>query len=434
MRKIANIVVGRARNFLAPILRRADKWRRQVIPTLLVGIAKAQTLVVAEVARQVRRPASKGRLEQTVLAAWKSLRRHLNSKAWDRFENEVNEDFEAEVGRRVDPLTPIAFDPTEVAKPRAQKMEHLGLIRDADESARRGSAVIVPGYWQVTSFAFPWDLETPVPLVNLIYSLEDPKGPKSQNEAFGIAFGRIRRATGGNGVLLIDRRGDADYVLQELQDLQLRSVVRMRGDRLVQDELGRCLGAMGDLIRAQPEMGEMVLKARRGGRKVKVLVEYRWKQIWVPGLRGPRWLIGVHAKFQRIDKRETEGWWYLLTDVPVQDARDAERVIRWYSLRWLAEESIQFVKEELGQEEVRVLKFRGIRRLVQLTYWFLALCGFVLLDLAARTRRSLWKLAEVLRVVAARFLAYRVRRAIARIFENRRTLWKFRAEVAGEAG
>ena len=56
--------------------------------------------------------------------------------------------------------------------------------------------------------------------------------------------------------------------------------------------------------------------------------------------------------------------WYLLTDWAVTDAQSAVRIFRFYRRRWAVEDTFKFIKTSFGIEEVQMLSFEAIRRLV----------------------------------------------------------------------
>ena len=56
--------------------------------------------------------------------------------------------------------------------------------------------------------------------------------------------------------------------------------------------------------------------------------------------------------------------WILLTDWPVHTADDAVRIFRFYRRRWAVEDTFKFIKTSFGIEEVQMLGFEAMRRLV----------------------------------------------------------------------
>lgn len=56
--------------------------------------------------------------------------------------------------------------------------------------------------------------------------------------------------------------------------------------------------------------------------------------------------------------------WYLLTDWSVADADSAVRIFRFYRRRWAVEDTFKFIKTSFGIEEVQMLSFEAVQRLV----------------------------------------------------------------------
>ena len=56
----------------------------------------------------------------------------------------------------------------------------------------------------------------------------------------------------------------------------------------------------------------------------------------------------------------------LLTNLPVETAEDARRVLRYYARRWECEEGIRFLKSEINLEQIRTFNWTAICRLVLL--------------------------------------------------------------------
>jgi len=410
--KLSRMILSRVGRFCGPVLAEtADAYRKKFIPEMMAGVVKAGSLVAAEVARTTQEEG------ETTAGAWKSIRNQLNSKLWDKREEAINRAFSRQQGRWVDRRTVIAVDLSDLSKRFARKMDQLELVRDADESARRKTDVINPGYWLFESYTFGWDDRTPIPLVDFVYSLNEGGFP-SENAALEHGFREIHRVTEGQGVIVIDRRGDASFVLELLEGLSMAFCTRMRGDRTLYDDDGRSIGSVYQVAQGLRLEGRMQLKRRKGSRTLKLEVDYGYRRVRVSGLKKPCYLVAARGTFENVDRADTEGWWYLLTSEPVLTAADAKRVLGWYRLRWKAEEAIQFLKEELGLETVRMLRFRRIRRFVQIAFWVMALLVEVMAGLARSTLHQLYTLGQVLRVVTADFLLYRIRRALAIFFRD----------------
>ena len=77
----------------------------------------------------------------------------------------------------------------------------------------------------------------------------------------------------------------------------------------------------------------------------------------------------------------------LLTNLPVQNADDAKRILLFYVRRWECEEGIRFLKSQVHLEKIRTFRWCVIRRLVLLAVLVMIYVGWILethLDLTER--------------------------------------------------
>ena len=56
----------------------------------------------------------------------------------------------------------------------------------------------------------------------------------------------------------------------------------------------------------------------------------------------------------------------LFTNLPVENSRDAKRILRLYIRRWESEETIRFLKSQVNLEKIRTFNWTAICRLVLL--------------------------------------------------------------------
>lgn len=408
-RKLLRMAKARLGRVLEPALKVVDARRRGVLPRILQGIMIGGTTVVAEIARHMCGD------PQEFEATRKSIEKHLNSGAWDDRESKATAAMERWVGRQVRTLTPIWVDNSEIAKPYARKMEGLSRVRDADQASRRRELVTEPGYWKLDAQAEIWKPGDPVPLAQLVYGIgaHTVGHLLSENEARATLYDRIAAATEGRGLIVEDRGFDGDVNYQLLRARKLHFLIRQVGERYVQDEHGQTLGSVrvvGERIFLE---GQTILKFKRRGRKENWAIQFGYRSVRLPHVEGNFWLIGIrHLNVPVQDDR----WIFLLTTVPIPDVRVAERLIRAYVRRWKIEEAIRFLKSDLGLEAVRTLKFRPLRRLVQLAYWAMLLVAFILKDASSQTVDRLEALAQII-PKEADFLYYRVRWALAKLLD-----------------
>ena len=67
----------------------------------------------------------------------------------------------------------------------------------------------------------------------------------------------------------------------------------------------------------------------------------------------------------------------LLTNLRVEDAKDAKRVIRFYIRRWECEEAVRFLKSQVHLEKIRTFRWSAIRRLVLLAVLVMMYLGWL---------------------------------------------------------
>jgi len=66
-----------------------------------------------------------------------------------------------------------------------------------------------------------------------------------------------------------------------------------------------------------------------------------------------------------------------LTNLPVENLRDAKRVLRYYVRRWECEEAIRFLKKQVCLEKIRTFRWCAIRRLVLLAVLVMIYLGWI---------------------------------------------------------
>lgn len=398
---LATAVIGRAKTFLKPLLGEMDAWRRDFLPRLIRGVARSQGLVVTEIVREAFENPEEFR------AGYKSFSRHLNSAVWDEQEEEIDRAFQREMGRRVKERTIVAVDDGDLAKPYARKMENLGWVRDADKD------VLTRGYWGFEAYGVE-DPEAPFPLVNFAYDLEGGETPSRQH-ARRRGYEQIARATGGRGLIVEDRGFDGEENFRDLKACGLKWLIRQVGNRVILDEAGERLGILEEVVArwTLTHVAQVAGRLKNGKEQTK-FVAYDWRPVRLPGVAGEYWLIAVRGS---VDPRE-EGL-YLLTSDAVLTTVEAERMIRAYHHRWRAEDSIRFMKSELGLEGVRTLNFRPLRRLVRAAYWTMAIVSELRLSLTPE------HVSRIVRQVG--FFPRPVRSLYYRILAGLRSLWTVRS-------
>jgi hypothetical protein len=251
--------------------------------------------------------------------------------------------------------TPVILDLSDIAKPFAKKMDYLATVRDGS------TGELVNGYWLVEIYA-SLSRKNPVPVLLEPFSHEEPESP-GQNPVVIKAVRKIFELTGKRGVLLADRGFDGLVMFEDWLENKYNFVVRLVGDRHLRPVYAGF--EQHTSIRAD-YLAEQIPTWYRFDRIVK---RRRKKKVRITQ-------IGfVKAKLPSRDEQLTmvvcrlaghNKPMMLLTNLSVEDARDAKRVLRFYIRRWECEEAIRFLKSQVSLEKIRTFSWTAICRLVLL--------------------------------------------------------------------
>jgi len=262
--------------------------------------------------------------------------------------------------------TPIILDLSDIAKPLAKKMDYLATVRDGS------TGELVNGYWLVELYA-SLSRKNPVPVLLEPFSHQEPYSP-GQNPVVLNAVHKIFEITDNRGVLVVDRGFDGWVMFEDWLDNKYRFVARLVGNR----HLLRFYGGSGQWlpIRAQqlaeqtPTPHRFHKLVKRRGKVVFRITQIGWVKVHLPGRDED--LTLVVSRLAGNDKPMM-----LLTNLPVENIRDAKRVLRFYIRRWECEEAIRFLKNQVNLEKIRTFRWSAIRRLVLLAVLVMIYLGWL---------------------------------------------------------
>jgi hypothetical protein len=213
-----------------------------------------------------------------------------------------------------------------------------------------------------------------VPILMEPFSHEQPFCP-GQNPILIDAVRWVFELTQKQGVLVIDRGGDARVLLEDWIDQEYRFVVRLRGDRdLLKFYEG--LGGAVQTLQTQQEGQWVPLQARdlaertatlhrswrtvkRRGRALLRFSQVGWVKVRLPGREKTLTMVVARSPGNDVP-------FMLLTSLPVESVEDARRILSYYARRWECEEAIRFLKSEVNLERIRTFHWTAICRLVLL--------------------------------------------------------------------
>jgi len=256
--------------------------------------------------------------------------------------------------------TAIILDLSDMAKPKAVKMDYLATVRDGS------TGELVNGYWLLEMYA-SLSRHNPVPILLEPFSHEEPYSP-GQNPVVLKAVHQIFELTGGRGVLVVDCGFDAWVMFEDWLDNKYRFVARLVGKRHLLRPCGGCEQAnSGQWIAIQarqlaeqtPTPHRFYKLVKRKGKPTLRITQIGWVKVRLPGREENMTMV-----VSRLAGCDTP--LMLLTNLPVESVDDAKRILRYYLRRWECEEAIRFLKSQVNLEKIRTLRWSAIRRLVLL--------------------------------------------------------------------
>ena len=303
--------------------------------------------------------------------------------------------------------TLLLVDPTEIRKEFAHAMEHVTRVRDASRSSKEGRDVFVNGYHGCMVAACRIGGRKTVPLALKLWSSRAP-GFKGENDEVLGAIKAVYAATGGKGVTVYDRGGDRpafyDYLVGEARDF----VIRLKGRSVLS---WRGMHEVHDLARGCTMRHAHHVTFDSHGRECDVPISFGAMPVRLPMHPEKELHMVVVKGFGRDPMM-------LITSLPVSGSFESQwRVVDAYLSRWRVEETIRFVKQSYGFENIRVLSYARIRNMASLV---LASAYFATVWIGRHARREV--LAEHVKRLGKRlnevpeFAAYAIADGIRRAF------------------
>lgn len=345
---LAAFGIGSLDNFVKRFFEGMGRQRLTTLVELMKGVLQGRKLQVVNAARSSCGHAAS---PMKIWGRSKCFYRLLESEEWSLEDGAAQ--YRAYAAERIDPEELIVVDLGDVQKPASKKMPFLEYVHDGSEDE------IGRGYWLFESCLVKSRRDI-LPLHNFLYSLGDPDTP-SENLVIERGLQTILDSTKGNGLFVMDCGFDRNELYRWMDERNARYLVRLRGDRKLEDRSGEDLGIAHDFAATMPLPHVIKLESQRTGKER--LLPFGFQAVRLPGEKRPLSLIALSAP------DEDEPFLLLLTTVDVTNHFQAEKVIRNYFLRWAVETLTQFVKQETGMEDFRVRNFDSIRRLIWIGYF-----------------------------------------------------------------
>ncbi len=345
-------------NFLKKTAKNLSLPDKKFLRDGFIGLLRAGQPIVCQMARRLPNQRTKfiSRLDR--------LDQHLVKDS--NFDNNVKEALPQLWLPYFQDDTPIILDLSDIAKPFAKKMDYLATVRDGS------TGELVNGYWLVELYA-SLSRKNPVPVLLEPFSHEEPYSP-GQNPVVLKAVHKIFELTNKRGVLVVDRGFDGWVMFEDWLDNKYRFVARLVGKRHLlrfYNGSGQWLPIRAEKLADQTPTPHRFHKlVKRHGKPALRITQIGWVKVRLPGRDED--LTLVVSRLAGVDKPMM-----LLTNLPVENLKDAKRVLRFYIRRWECEEGIRFLKSQVNLEMIRTFRWSAICRLVLLAVLVMIYLGWL---------------------------------------------------------
>ncbi|MFH1615398.1 MAG: transposase [Planctomycetota bacterium] len=345
-------------NFLNKIGKKLSVPDKKFLRDSTIGLLRCGKPIVCQMARQLPNQRTK------FLSRLDRLEAHLVKN--NNFDNKLKAELPEFWLPFIQDETPIILDLSDIAKPFAKKMDYLATVRDGS------SGQLVNGYWLVELYA-SLSRKNPVPVLLEPFSHQQPYSP-GQNPVVLNAVHKIFELTNKRGVLVVDRGFDGWVMFEDWLDNNYRFVARLVGKR----HLLRFYGGSGQWLPLRAEqLAEQTPTphcfhklVKRYGKPALRISQIGWVKVRLPGREED--LTMVVSRIAGTDKPMM-----LLTNLSVENLKDAKRVLRFYIRRWECEEAIRFLKSQVNLEKIRTFRWSAICRLVLLAVLVMIYLGWL---------------------------------------------------------
>jgi len=384
--------------FLGKVFTHFSRPKQKFMADMLYGMQASGDTQLSSIMRAINDDSEKRH------AVEKRLSRNLADVSLGK---SVSEAILAEGVRHVKADTLLLVDPTEIKKEYGYRMEYISRVRDASRSSKEDRPVLVNGYHGCMIVACQSGKRKTVPLALELWSSRAP-GHTGENDEVLRIITLVMVATGGKGILVYDRGGDRqafyrafiengwDFIVR----LKARSVLSWKGMHEIHELARQCTMRHHHHVTFDSHGKECNVQISFGAMPVR-LPMHPEKELHMVVVKG----FGDTPMM-------------LLTSLPVNGSFESMwRIVEGYLSRWRIEETIRFVKQSYGFENVRVMSYAAIRNMASVV---LATTYFATAWLGRHVRREV--LADHIKALSQRlseepqFASYAIADGLKRAF------------------
>ncbi len=348
--RLSKAIVSQVGQFVQTLGKGCAKPSQKFLRAMLLGMAMSGSVMLSQSARKLKNITS-----LTFHAQHKKLCRGLKSKQWAALS--VQEAYLKEAGKSLPRDAVVACDLGDITKPRARKMPGLRTVKDGS------TGQLKRGWWLVEIEAV-FGKGKHLPLWLELFSV-GRRGYKSQRVMVQMAITVLVQHLGALGLWLFDRGFDNWRFFEFLETLKLKFLVRVKSNRIVLDLRDGTFKSLAKVARSLTPDARFLWGRRSRGYVIRVA----FTAVVIPQNGQALWLV-VAWGFGRQPL-------LLFTNRPVLSGLHAVKLVRAYLMRWGVEEAGRLIKQAFKLEDLRVLTWQGLVKLVWLTMWaYGLLCMF----------------------------------------------------------
>jgi Transposase DDE domain len=344
--KVSKRILAGLNDGIQTISGSVPKPSRKFLKRMLLGMTMAGSVLLSEVARQ---PGMDRGI--TFHAAHKGLSAGLKSKQWGAVS--VQDTYLNVASQKLDKNRLIAVDLGDITKPRSRKMPQIQTVHDGS------TGELKKGWWLLEAEALTGAKhQRHVPLWLELFSI----GKRKYQSTWTVienALTTLVEKIGTGGTWVFDRGFDSGRFFAFLKSLTVDFVVRANAKRHVKDFTDGRTRALATVAQRALKSAPMLWKRTYAGQALLLKVGYA--PIAIPKTGHSLSLIVVEG----FGKNPL----LLLTSRVIQRAEEAVVWAKAYLKRWGVEEAGRLIKQAFDLENLRVLSWAGLQKLVWCALW-----------------------------------------------------------------
>lgn len=372
------VIMARISALVAEFGRGRSVPEQKFLRDLIFGILCSQSSLLSEIARAVCHRENVQTLHRRLDL---NLGRYDLTWAYEKAQNKMLS--------RIDSSYLLIFDPSEVVKPFAKKMEALHLVRDASEKPRlvkdeitgkrKEVPILRPGYPLRIAVALS-SAGNILPVELALYSAAS-EFFVSRNDEHVYAIDALLQKSRFSATLILDREFDAWVLIRHFCELRQRFIIRIRTDRKFNlpdsgyspkaprfgcaemAEKYAFLTTEKKLVYSENAKMQEHLFSFKAVR-VKLLNELKKTE----DVRDIGDLDALTLVEMKIHKQDGAATLYLLTTTRPENDDDLVRIGKAYIARWNVEEYIRFLKQNFRLEGFLVRDLGRMKNIMKAVY------------------------------------------------------------------